>query len=60
MISKIFSLLKKPNPQGYARRCIEEHQRRLVDARRAAQHSAAVVTYHERTISDLRRMLETN
>lgn len=57
MIQRIKKFFTTPPAREHAKRCLEEHQRELIEARRAAQYATATVTYHERVIADLRRSL---
>lgn len=55
--SSLLRLFRLPTAKEHAQRRLDEHQRELIEARRAAQYAASAVIYHERVIADLQRAL---
>ncbi len=50
----IFKMFRKPSAQELALAELEEAQRQLLNAQAAAEHTAAIVTYHKNRITRLR------
>lgn len=57
MLKKISKAFAPPTAREYAQRKLLEHERELVEARRVQQAAVANVSFHERTIAELRRSL---